>query len=90
MSWFKEERKRQQTERLEKFVNEILDDIIMESPKIIKYEYHENNQQFVFYSVNGKFDYYPMSDKILNRKKNKWSTGGLNKIFGYIGHKPKN
>ena len=80
----KQARNKNRDARLEKFVNEILDDVIMKSPKIQKYEYYENDHRFVFFSVNGKFTFYPKSGKLLNHKLNRWSNGGLDKILKYI------
>lgn len=75
--------------RLDKFVNEILDDVIMQSEKILSYQYFEQEQRFVFSSKAGKFTYYPMKDKVLNHQKNKWSENGLKKILEYINQKPQ-
>ena len=80
--------KQERQKRLDKFMNEILDDIIMQSPKILSYQYFENEQRFVFSSTGGKFTYYPMKDKILNHSKSKWSENGLKKILEYINQKP--
>ncbi len=85
---FREERNKKRDARLDKFVNEYLDDIIMKSPKIEKYEYYEADHRFVFFSKNGKFTFYPKSGKLLNHKLNRWSTNGLSKILNYINEKP--
>lgn len=77
--------KYQQTEAYQKFVNEILDDVVMESEKIVDYVFFEKTGQFTFETVNQKIDFYPHSDKIHFRKKKKWQTNGLKILLDFIG-----
>jgi len=73
-----------------KFVNEILDDVIMESEKVQNYTFFESNGQFTFYTEAGIIDFYAVSDKMQIRDKKKWCTNGLVELLKAIGIKSGN
>jgi hypothetical protein len=73
--------KYEKNKNYQKFVNEILDDVIMTSEKVTDYQFFEQTGQFTFFTSKGVFDYYAQSDKIHFRNKNKWEINGLKQIF---------
>jgi len=70
----------------QRFVNEILDDIVMASDKFLNYTFFDNNAQFTFETINGKIDFYPTSNKISFRDSKGWRNDGLNCLLSYVGN----
>jgi hypothetical protein len=74
----------QNSTQYRKFVDEILDDVVMTSDKIIEYAFFEKTGQFQFTTIDGLIDFYPHSNKIFFRKKKKWELGGLKLLLDYV------
>lgn len=75
--------KYQTNPRYEKFVNEILDDVIMANPKVSHYEFFENNGLFKIFTLSGTVDFYAHTDKVCFGK-NEWKPNGLNLLLEFI------
>ena len=78
--------KTERQQRYDYFVNEILDDVVMESEKVIKYKFDEPTKRFTIYCNNLTFDFYPTSDKIMAHGKNSWKENGLEHLLKYINN----
>lgn len=83
-------RKYEKNTAYQKFVNEILDDMIMANSKVVgDYIFYENNCQFTIFTTIGIIDYYPTTDKVQIRNKLTWRGNGLVEIFKALGIKGK-
>jgi len=84
-------RKYESNPAYKKFVNEILDEVIMESPKIMgDYKFFDSNGQFTFNTSVGIIDFFAQSDKMQIRNKKKWCDNGLVELLKALGIKSAN
>lgn len=97
MGWnsIREAREKERKEKYDFFVNIVLDNWIMTSPKMESYEYDPAMGKFTFFTTstiighkgNVIIDFFPKANKILNRATNKWThRDGLQKLLLYVGH----